>query len=201
VGKDSWTSKIDEEVWLLFSRSSTTDTVSMSPEPTLGTSYSPTTAGKVISKSPEPTHAATPEPAHPASRPQSPASRPQSPASRSQSSTLWIPWMPDDSSRACIQCEKAFTVFSRRHHCYTCGRLFCAACAPRLAKQACARVPSGGQCCGTLSVSVKRPRCCSDCDKKPLEPFFSPLFSDVPPAKGRPIRRSPKETLPEIIIA
>ncbi|KAL4178859.1 hypothetical protein AMTRI_Chr13g117270 [Amborella trichopoda] len=37
-------------------------------------------------------------------------------------------WMPDRSCRVCYDCDSQFTIFNRRHHCRTCGRVFCAKC-------------------------------------------------------------------------
>lgn len=50
----------------------------------------------------------------------------------------WIPWgsdlvsrefwMPDNSCRMCYECDSRFTVFNCRHHCRSCGRVFCSKC-------------------------------------------------------------------------
>lgn len=34
----------------------------------------------------------------------------------------------DKGGKSCILCDKAFGVFSRKHHCRNCGRLVCEAC-------------------------------------------------------------------------
>ncbi|RQM10751.1 hypothetical protein DD237_006983 [Peronospora effusa] len=41
-------------------------------------------------------------------------------------------WMSDRSSKACYECERLFTFFRRRHHCRSCGQIFCANCCARL---------------------------------------------------------------------
>jgi hypothetical protein len=41
-------------------------------------------------------------------------------------------WMSDKSSTACYECNRSFTLFLRRHHCRRCGRIFCAACCPKV---------------------------------------------------------------------
>ncbi|ETM36927.1 hypothetical protein L914_16473 [Phytophthora nicotianae] len=41
-------------------------------------------------------------------------------------------WMSDRSSKACYECEQLFTFFRRRHHCRSCGQIFCANCCARL---------------------------------------------------------------------
>lgn len=37
-------------------------------------------------------------------------------------------WMPDSSCGMCYECDLRFTVINRRHHCRSCGRLFCLRC-------------------------------------------------------------------------
>lgn len=41
-------------------------------------------------------------------------------------------WMSDRSSKACYECEQLFTFFRRRHHCRSCGQIFCSNCCARL---------------------------------------------------------------------
>jgi hypothetical protein len=38
------------------------------------------------------------------------------------------PWEPDRTSTSCRQCDKTFSISTRRHHCRACGRLFCKKC-------------------------------------------------------------------------
>merc|ERR1712154_12930 len=40
-------------------------------------------------------------------------------------------WFDDKLSDACLLCGNAFTVFSRRHHCRSCGLLVCQSCSDR----------------------------------------------------------------------
>lgn len=40
-------------------------------------------------------------------------------------------WMADESACSCTKCDEPFTLFRRRHHCWACGRIYCAECAPR----------------------------------------------------------------------
>jgi hypothetical protein len=44
-----------------------------------------------------------------------------------------VSWVPDRSSKTCTaeECAITFSVFTRRHHCRSCGNLFCGACAPK----------------------------------------------------------------------
>lgn len=37
-------------------------------------------------------------------------------------------WIPDSSSNRCHECRTSFSLFTRRHHCRVCGRIFCHAC-------------------------------------------------------------------------
>lgn len=43
-------------------------------------------------------------------------------------------WRADNSTDHCAQCYRFFTLFHRRHHCRTCGWLFCDACSSRRAQ-------------------------------------------------------------------
>jgi len=45
-----------------------------------------------------------------------------------------ITWMPDDAVDSCLRCDMPFTFLRRRHHCRSCGLIFCAECAPRASK-------------------------------------------------------------------
>eukprot|EP00051_Salpingoeca_urceolata_P010365 m.126669 g.126669 ORF g.126669 m.126669 type:complete len:346 (-) comp16683_c0_seq2:43-1080(-) len=37
-------------------------------------------------------------------------------------------WQPDESTGNCTACQSQFTLFRRRHHCRSCGNIFCGAC-------------------------------------------------------------------------
>lgn len=41
-------------------------------------------------------------------------------------------WMSDRSCKACYECEQMFSFVRRRHHCRSCGQIFCAQCCARL---------------------------------------------------------------------
>ena len=41
-------------------------------------------------------------------------------------------WMSDSSAKSCYECERPFTLLRRRHHCRSCGQIFCANCCSRL---------------------------------------------------------------------
>ncbi|KAK4513578.1 uncharacterized protein ATC70_005582 [Mucor velutinosus] len=38
-------------------------------------------------------------------------------------------WMPDEQCNECYKCRKPFTLLRRKHHCRTCGQIFCGRCA------------------------------------------------------------------------
>ncbi|XP_042750660.1 lateral signaling target protein 2 homolog isoform X3 [Lagopus leucura] len=42
-------------------------------------------------------------------------------------------WVPDSSSSHCSACRAPFTLLRRRHHCRSCGKIFCARCSPNTA--------------------------------------------------------------------
>ncbi|KAI8645607.1 hypothetical protein BD408DRAFT_67237 [Parasitella parasitica] len=37
-------------------------------------------------------------------------------------------WMPDEQCKECNNCSAPFNLFRRKHHCRTCGRIFCSKC-------------------------------------------------------------------------
>ena len=37
-------------------------------------------------------------------------------------------WIPDERVVACFNCAAMFTFFRRKHHCRSCGRIFCRPC-------------------------------------------------------------------------
>uniref|UniRef100_A0A8C9SW35 FYVE-type domain-containing protein n=1 Tax=Scleropages formosus TaxID=113540 RepID=A0A8C9SW35_SCLFO len=42
-------------------------------------------------------------------------------------------WVPDSACSHCTACKVPFTVLRRRHHCRSCGKIFCARCSPNVA--------------------------------------------------------------------
>lgn len=43
-------------------------------------------------------------------------------------------WLPDQEADACMACESLFTIIKRRHHCRSCGKIFCGDCCRLKAK-------------------------------------------------------------------
>ncbi|CAJ1385743.1 unnamed protein product, partial [Effrenium voratum] len=41
-----------------------------------------------------------------------------------------VTWLPDSAASSCMACDATFTLIRRRHHCRSCGRLFCERCCP-----------------------------------------------------------------------
>ncbi|XP_006632123.3 lateral signaling target protein 2 homolog [Lepisosteus oculatus] len=39
-------------------------------------------------------------------------------------------WVPDSACDHCTACQAPFTILRRRHHCRSCGKIFCARCSP-----------------------------------------------------------------------
>ena len=37
-------------------------------------------------------------------------------------------WLADDRVKACYECDVPFNLLTRRHHCRSCGRIFCSSC-------------------------------------------------------------------------
>uniref|UniRef100_A0A8B9Z4P7 FYVE-type domain-containing protein n=1 Tax=Buteo japonicus TaxID=224669 RepID=A0A8B9Z4P7_9AVES len=42
-------------------------------------------------------------------------------------------WVPDSTCSQCSTCRSPFTLLRRRHHCRSCGKIFCARCSPHAA--------------------------------------------------------------------
>ncbi|XP_040429830.1 lateral signaling target protein 2 homolog isoform X2 [Cygnus olor] len=42
-------------------------------------------------------------------------------------------WVPDSTCSQCCACRAPFTLLRRRHHCRSCGKIFCARCSPHTA--------------------------------------------------------------------
>ena len=40
------------------------------------------------------------------------------------------PWIPDSMAPLCMGCGAGFSLVKRRHHCRSCGRVFCQRCSP-----------------------------------------------------------------------
>lgn len=51
-----------------------------------------------------------------------------------------VPWVPDAMVAACSSCAVAFTFMTRKHHCRSCGGIFCDRCAPK-------RAPANARVC------------------------------------------------------
>ncbi|KAJ8015183.1 hypothetical protein DPEC_G00023490 [Dallia pectoralis] len=67
-------------------------------------------------------------------------------------------WVPDESCSFCTACNAPFTIIRKKHHCRSCGKIFCSRCSPRSAP-----LPRYGQ--------VKPVRVCTHCYMFHVTPF------------------------------
>ena len=60
------------------------------------------------------------------------AGAPQEEQERGRGATVETPpsWVPDSMAPLCMGCGATFSLVKRRHHCRSCGRVFCAKCSP-----------------------------------------------------------------------
>lgn len=58
-------------------------------------------------------------------------------------------WLPDNETDSCMSCDTLFTLIKRRHHCRSCGKIFCGDCCRQKAK--------------LLYLDNKEARVCSNC--------------------------------------
>ncbi|XP_027453411.1 lateral signaling target protein 2 homolog isoform X1 [Zalophus californianus] len=69
-------------------------------------------------------------------------------------------WVPDEACGFCTACKAPFTVIRRKHHCRSCGKIFCSRCSAHSAP-----LPRYGQ--------VKPVRVCTHCYVFHVTPFYS----------------------------
>uniref|UniRef100_A0A8C1G596 Zinc finger, FYVE domain containing 28 n=1 Tax=Cyprinus carpio TaxID=7962 RepID=A0A8C1G596_CYPCA len=69
-------------------------------------------------------------------------------------------WVPDEACNSCIACKAPFTVIRRKHHCRSCGKIFCSRCSSHSAP-----LPRYGQ--------MKPVRVCTHCYMFHGTPFYS----------------------------
>uniref|UniRef100_A0A8D0CAT8 Lateral signaling target protein 2 homolog n=1 Tax=Scleropages formosus TaxID=113540 RepID=A0A8D0CAT8_SCLFO len=69
-------------------------------------------------------------------------------------------WVPDEACSCCTTCKAPFTVIRRKHHCRSCGKIFCSRCSSHSAP-----LPRYGQ--------VKPVRVCTHCYMFHVTPFYS----------------------------
>lgn len=66
---------------------------------------------------------------HPLEPPSSNLERPASASGPIRVPGTYPPeWLPDHEAEACMACESQFTLIKRRHHCRSCGKIFCGDC-------------------------------------------------------------------------
>uniref|UniRef100_A0AAY4ARZ0 Lateral signaling target protein 2 homolog n=1 Tax=Denticeps clupeoides TaxID=299321 RepID=A0AAY4ARZ0_9TELE len=69
-------------------------------------------------------------------------------------------WVPDEACSSCVACKAPFTVIRRKHHCRSCGKIFCSRCSSHSAP-----LPRYGQ--------MKPVRVCTHCYMFHVTPFYS----------------------------
>ncbi|XP_076833723.1 lateral signaling target protein 2 homolog [Brachyhypopomus gauderio] len=69
-------------------------------------------------------------------------------------------WVPDEACSSCVSCKAPFTVIRRKHHCRSCGKIFCSRCSSHSAP-----LPRYGQ--------MKPVRVCTHCYMFHVTPFYS----------------------------
>ncbi|XP_078287959.1 lateral signaling target protein 2 homolog isoform X2 [Rhinoraja longicauda] len=69
-------------------------------------------------------------------------------------------WVPDEVCSFCTACKAPFTVIRRKHHCRSCGKIFCSRCSSHSAP-----LPRYGQ--------MKPVRICTHCYMFHVTPFYS----------------------------
>ncbi|NXG89980.1 LST2 protein, partial [Stercorarius parasiticus] len=69
-------------------------------------------------------------------------------------------WVPDEVCSYCTACKAPFTVIRRKHHCRSCGKIFCSRCSSHSAP-----LPRYGQ--------MKPVRVCTHCYMFHVTPFYS----------------------------
>ncbi|XP_075400730.1 lateral signaling target protein 2 homolog isoform X2 [Tenrec ecaudatus] len=69
-------------------------------------------------------------------------------------------WVPDEACGLCTTCKAPFTVIRRKHHCRSCGKIFCSRCSSHSAP-----LPRYGQ--------MKPVRVCTHCYMFHVTPFYS----------------------------
>ncbi|KAM4854843.1 lateral signaling target protein 2 homolog isoform 1-T1 [Thomomys bottae] len=69
-------------------------------------------------------------------------------------------WVPDEACGFCTACKAPFSVIRRKHHCRSCGKIFCSRCSSHSAP-----LPRYGQ--------VKPVRVCTHCYMFHVTPFYS----------------------------
>ncbi|KAK7904388.1 hypothetical protein WMY93_016995 [Mugilogobius chulae] len=71
-------------------------------------------------------------------------------------------WVPDEACNSCIACKAPFTVIRRKHHCRSCGKIFCSRCSSHSAP-----LPRYGQVKPSNFKSLSVGRHVRDCARGP----------------------------------
>eukprot|EP01038_Epipyxis_sp_PR26KG_P006300 gene6300-8676_t len=70
-------------------------------------------------------------------------------------------WSRDEDTKHCTQCRKSFSLSRRKHHCRSCGKIFCYKCSGSMIF-----LNSDDVCCPELIDCQKPQRCCDTCAER-----------------------------------
>jgi hypothetical protein len=91
--------------------------------------------------------------------------------------TLSRPWQYDDFSNQCSHCHTDFTALERRHHCRSCGQVFCNRCSDQrclIPPSSIVLVPKGGKKASILDEALQSASFSPDTDPDRMLTFLSP---------------------------
>ena len=69
---------------------------------------------------------------------------------------LPVTWIPDERVSTCFDCKCTFSLFRRKHHCRSCGRIFCDACSVHRERIPHHFSPQPQRVCGSCLVLLQR---------------------------------------------
>ncbi|KAG1470556.1 hypothetical protein G6F56_002616 [Rhizopus delemar] len=93
-------------------------------------------------------------------------------------------WMPDEQCKECYKCRKPFTLLRRKHHCRTCGQIFCSKCASHIVSGKLFKQKGQVRVCNFCfsEQQQQQPQHHEDCTMEPIIHFkstHSPLSKQV----------------------
>lgn len=78
-------------------------------------------------------------------------------------------WERDQDAPTCRACGRAFTLFTRRHHCRRCGRIYCYACTAHRMRLSTAPSAPGAIIPSTALLPFDSGRVCDGCYRAPID--------------------------------
>ncbi|EGZ78337.1 hypothetical protein NEUTE2DRAFT_102190 [Neurospora tetrasperma FGSC 2509] len=107
-------------------------------------------------------------------------------------------WMKDETTKECFACGSPFTAFRRKHHCRTCGCIFCSKCTSTISGQKFGVQGTLRVCKNCLEVINRRYE--SGSDDSADEPFLPAIFRSNQ-AKPPPLALARPQADDEVSIA